>query len=127
MMIDIRGLVQTALDNTLKGAVKVFWQRKKGADADEYIVFTLSGDSTEFFADNEPLVMAGDVTVRYFYRDYYLDDQAEREHVKSQEKIIQTALEGAGFVLPFGKFDAGDVDNIGYFTTVFECEFWRNV
>ena len=40
---------------------------------------------------------------------------------------IAVAIEDAGFEIPFGRFDAGDVDDINYMTTVFECEYWRVV
>lgn len=123
----IRTLVQTTLDTALYANVLSYWQRKSGADADEYIVYTLNGDSGEEYADDDPLVKAGSVTVRYYYRAEKISTYAGREAVKSRENAIQTALENAGFEIPDGKFDAGDVDDIGYFVTVFECEYWRVV
>jgi hypothetical protein len=126
-MSDIRGMVQTALDTALKGAVYAYWQRKSGPDADEYIVYTQAGDSKEAHADNSPIVQAGSITVRYYYRAEKLDTHVGREAVKSREAAIQSALEGAGFSIPFGPVDAGDVDDIGYFVTVFECDYWRAV
>jgi hypothetical protein len=126
-MSDIRGMVQTALDTALKGAVYAYWQRKSGPDADEYIVYTLAGDSVEAFADDAPLVKSAGITVRYYYRAEKLDTHAGRQAVKIWEESIQAALEGAGFTIPFGAFDAGDVDDIGYFVTVFECEYQRVV
>jgi len=128
MSNDIRGIAQTAIDTDLAAAgVYSYWQRKSGPDADEYIVYTQAGDSNEFDADDMPLVKAGSMTVKYYYRAEKLDTYTGRQAVKSREEAIQTALEGAGFAVPFGPFDAGDVDDIGYFVTVFECEYWRVV
>lgn len=127
MSDDIRGSVQTALDTALKGKVYSYWQRKSGPDTDEYIVYTQAGDSKESHADDAPLTKNASVTVRYYYRAEKLDTHAGREAVKSREDAIEQALEGASFTIPFGRFDAGDVDDIGYFVTVFECEYWRAV
>lgn len=120
----IRDKVQVALDTVLENKVRVYWQRKSGPDADEYIVYSQSGDSEEFYADNESLVNAGGVTVQYFYRAEMLDTHKGRQLIKERETTIQSALKEAGFRIPFGRFDAGDVDDIGYFVTVFECEYW---
>ena len=124
-MSDIRSLVQAALDTALDSAVKVYWQRKSGKDADEYIVYTQDGDLTEVFADNDPLVKAGDITVRYYYRPEKLDTQAGRDAVISREEAIEAALKDSGFDIPNGKYDAGDIDDVGFYTTVFDCEYWR--
>ena len=121
----IRSLVQTTLDTALAEEVYVHWRRKSGADTDEYIVYTLAGDSREFHADDEPLTKNASITVRYYYRAEMLDTKTGREAVKSREGVIESALGGTGFVIPFGRFDAGDVEDIGYFVTVFECEYWR--
>jgi hypothetical protein len=123
----IRDLVQTALDTALNPSVLVHWQRKTGPDADEYVVYTLGGDSNEEHADDIPLVAAADVTVRYYYRAEKLDTPAGRQSVKSRESTIETALKGAGFTLPNGYFDAGDIDDIGFYVTAFPCEYWRVV
>lgn len=123
----MRSKLQTALDTALKGNVYVFWQRKTGADVDEYVVYSLSGDSAESHADDTPIVKSGGATVRYYYRADKLDTHAGRQAVETREETIQSALEGAGFSVPFGKFDAGDIDDIGFYATVFECEYWRVV
>lgn len=123
----MRNLIQTALDNAFNGAVKAYWQRKIGSDADEYIVYSLDGDVPENFADDEPLTKTGSVTLRYYYREKLLDTRAGRLAVESRENAIAAAVEAAGFTIPNGKFDAGDVDDIGYGTTIFECEYWRVV
>jgi len=124
-MSDVRSLVQTALDTALDGKVRVYWQRKSGADADEYIVYTQSGDAEKFHADDIPVAKSCSITVKYYYRADLLDTYSGRQAVKSRELDIQEALEEAGFKIPFGSFDAGDVDDIGYFVTVFECEYLR--
>jgi hypothetical protein len=126
-MSDIRGMVQTALDAALYPNVLTYWQRKSGPDADEYVVYNQAGDSSEVHADDIPLVKAAGITVKYYYRAEKIGTHAGREAVKSREDTIEAALEGVGFTTPFGKFDAGDVDDIGYFVTVFECEYRRVV
>ena len=124
----IRSKVQTALDTALYAlGVYSYWQRKSGADANEYIVYSLAGDSAEFHADDVPLIMQASLTVKYYYRAEKINTHAGRETIKGREATIQAALEGAGFIIPFGKFDAGDVDDIGYFVTVFECDYGRVV
>lgn len=122
----IKNLIQTTLDAVLYPKnIYVYEQRKSGPDADEYIVYSLSGDIREDFADDEVLTKKANVTVKYFYRAEKLDNYTSRQAVRVVEDLIETALEEAGFVIPFGRFDAGDVDDIGYMTTVFECEHWR--
>lgn len=120
----IRTKVQTALDTVLHPNVLSYWQRKSGKDADEYIVYTLNNDSAEIYADDEVWAKSAAVTVRYYYRAEKLGTHASREAIKLRETTIETALKGAGFTIPNGKFDAGDVDDIGYFVTVFECNYW---
>lgn len=119
----MRNLMQTTLDAAL--SIRSYWQRKSGTDANEYVVYTLGGDSAESFADDAPLTKNASVTVRYYYRADLLGTNAGRQAIEARETAIQAALEGAGFVVPNGKFDAGDVDDIGFYVTVFECEYWR--
>lgn len=125
----MKTLMQTALDTALYNSYQIqsHDQRKTGPDADEYIVYSQSGDSAESHADNQPIIKAGSMTVRYYYRAEKIETHTGRQAIKTREDAIQTALEGAGFTIPFGRFDAGDVDDIGYFVTVFECEYWRAV
>ena len=123
----MRSLMQTTLDAALHPHVYSYWQRKSGKDASEYIVYTLGGDSAEDFADNEPISKNASLTVRYYYRADLLDTNTGRQAIEARETAIQTAIEGAGFTIPEGKFDAGDVDDIGYYVTVFECDYWRVV
>ena len=121
----MRSLVQTTLDTALYPHLRTYWQRKTGKDAQEYIVYTLGGDSGEAFADDTAQAKNASITVRYYYQADLLDTNTGRQAIEARETAIQTALEGAGFTIPTGKFDAGDVDDIGYFVTVFECEYWR--
>ena len=124
----IKDLVQLTLDTVLYPKnIYVYEQRKSGTDADEYVVYSASGDNRENFADDEVLTKNASVTVKYYYRAEKLDNYSTRKKVREIEDLIETSLEDAGFAIPFGKFDAGDVDDIGYMTTVFECEYWRVV
>src|SRR5690554_5531886 len=121
----MRNLLQQTLDDALYPDVYSFWQRKSGADVDEYVVYTLSGDIAESHADNQPIVKSADVTVRYYYRASKLNTYDGRQTIQAREEQIQQALEGAGLAIPFGKFDGGDIDDIGFYVTIFECEYWR--
>lgn len=124
----IKDLVQTTLDTVLYPKdIHVYEQRKSGPDADEYVVYSSSGDSREDFADDETLIKNTSITVRYYYRAEKLDNYATRKKVREIEDLIEISLEDAGFDIPFGMFDAGDVDDIGFMTTIFECEYWRVV
>ncbi len=125
----MKSLIQTALDTALYDTYKIcsYDQRKTGQEVDEYIVYAQSGDSDEFSADDETIVKSGNMTARYYYRTEKITTHEGRQAIRTREDAIETALKGAGFTIPFGRFDAGDVDDIGYFVTVFECEYWRVV
>ncbi len=122
----IKNLVQTSLDTVLypKG-IYTHDQLKTGDDADEYVVYSMSGDIKEGFTDDKVNLKNANVTVRYFYRESKLGNYASRQAVREIEDLIETTLEANGFEIPFGRFDAGDVDGIGYRATIFECEYWR--
>lgn len=130
-MTDVRGILQTALDDALSSAkVRVYWLRKAettGEAPEEYVVYTLDGDPAGVYADDQPLTRSANVVIRYYYRGSKLDTAAGRSAVKARETVIAEALEGAGFSLPSGYFDAGDIDDIGFGTTVFEAYYWRVV
>lgn len=124
----IKALTQSTLDTSLypKG-IYSHDQKKSGPDADEYIVYSLAGDSEEEHVDDEVLIKAGDVTVRYYYRSEKLETSTGRTRVRNMEDLIESSMKAAGFTLPFGGFDAGDIDDIGYLVTVFDFEYWRVV
>lgn len=122
----IKDLIQTTLDAVLYPKnIYVHEQRKTGADADQYVVYRVAGDIPENYADDRVMSRNAKVTVIYFYRTDLIDNYETKQQVREIENTIESALEDAGFTIPFGKFDAGDVDDIGFFTTVFECEYWR--
>ena len=130
-MMDVGALVQTTLDAALSADnVRSYWRRKAetdGEDPDEYLVYTLDGDSNETYADDAPLVSSADITLRYYYRDTMLDTSAGRAAIKAREQQVADALKAAGFALPNGYFDTGDIDDIGFGTTIFPVEYWRVV
>ena len=123
----IRELIQTTLDNALHPDVLSYWQRKSGDAADEYIVYSVSGDPGEFFADDQVQARNANVTIHYYYRSEMMDTAHGRLAITAREDAIEAALRGAGILVPFGRFDAGDVDDVGYFVTVFEAQYWRVV
>ena len=133
MKTDVRALIQTALDEAFNDLlfpdnIRVFWRRRsetEGEDPDEYIVYTLDTDPYENYADNAPFTRAARLTVRFYYRDTLIDTRAGRAKVKSHEAAIESALRAARFALPSGYFDGGDIDDIGFGTTIFPVEFWE--
>lgn len=127
-MTDIRSLVQTALDAVLYPDVRVYWLRKSdGEDPDEYVVYTLDGDPVGAYADDVPLTRDANVSIRYYYRDSMVTTKTGRAAIGTREEQIAAALVSAGFTLPNGYFDAGDIDDIGYGTTIFEAYYSRVV
>lgn len=127
-MIDIRALVQTALDAALYPDVRVYWLRKSdGEDPDEYVVYTLDGDPVGAYADDVPLTRDANASIRYYYRDSMTTTNTGRAAIRAREEQIAAALLAGGFTLPNGYFDVGDIDDIGYGTTIFEAYFSRVV
>ena len=127
-MIDVRALVQTTLDTALNAlGVYVFWQRRIEIASDpnpnEYIVFTYGGDGAELYADDSPLVERGYITIKYYYRAEQTETYAKRQIILARETLIKTSLKNAGFNIDVGPFDTGDVDDIGFYCTVFECSY----
>lgn len=124
----VKDLVQVTLDNVLyEKNIFVHEQRKSGPDADEYVVYSSSGDIRDFYADDINLTRNAQITVRYYYRAEKLDNYSSRQKVREIEDLIENALENAGFAIPYGRFDGGDIDDIGYMVTIFECEYGRVV
>lgn len=121
----IKDLLQTYLDAVLfaKG-IYVHEQKKSGPDADEYVVYSMSGDTKESFADDEATVKNANATVKYFYRESKLESHTSKTKVREIENLIMSTLEANGFEC-VGPFDGGDIDGIGYMVTIFECEYWR--
>jgi hypothetical protein len=122
----IRSLVQTILDAALYPNVLVYWQKKSGPDANEYVVYTRSGDTNSAYVDDIPLTKDTDVTVRYYYRKEKAETSAGRTLIEGRETTIVNALEAVEFDVS-GPFDAGDIDDTGYYASVFECEYSRVV
>jgi hypothetical protein len=124
----IKDLVQLTLDTALTTSeIRSYDQRKSGPDASQYIVYSQLGDSEESFSDDAVDVKNAGITLKYYYRAGLLDNKSGRLAVRQIEDLIESSMLAAGFNLPFGKFDAGDVDDIEYFVTVFEFEYWRVV
>lgn len=123
-MIDVREYVQQTLDEAFAyDGIQSFWLRRIETDepADEYIVYTLGGVTPDAYADNRAFIRTAEVTFRYYYSEELTLTSKGRERIRKTEKRIAKALRRAGFVLPDGWFDAGDIDDIGFGTTVFEA------
>lgn len=122
----IKTLLQETLDNALiPKNIYSYDQRKTGNNANEYIVYSVSGEVKDEFTDDINLVKHTNITVRYYYNVELLGDFESRKQIRENEKLIEQVLEEQGFYMPFGKFDGGDIDDIGYLVTIFECEFWE--
>lgn len=135
-MIDIRAKLQLALDTSLfEKGIYSYWNRKtetQGEDPNEYIIYTYGGEDTDDYAEDTELVKMLEATVRYYYKDTLLNNSKGRKRVKDNEKLIIETLINAGFELPYGSMDLGDIDSkisgdlkgSGFNTIVFECEYW---
>ena len=123
-MIDVREFVQKTLDDEFEhDGLRSYWLRRIDTDerAREYIVYTLGGVTPDAYADNRVFIRTASVTFRYFYNEEFILTAKGREHIRKTEKRIAKTLRRAGFSLPDGWFDAGDIDDIGYGATIFEA------
>lgn len=122
--MSVRSVVQAALDAALaKDKVYSHWQRKgtiKGENPKEYVVYTVDSDRPSFKADSADTVKAANVAVRY-YHAFGLTEAK----IAKREKQIEQALKSAGLVVTSGPFDLGDIDDVGFNTTAFECDCAR--
>lgn len=124
----IKALIQSTLDTALTGkGIKVYEQRKTGEDAEQYIVYSKGSTTSDDYADDTTLIQNDSVTIQYYYRDTYLETRAGRSKIHENEELIKSALITAGFQLPNGYFDAGDVDDIGFMVTIYECDYQQVV
>ena len=103
----IREKLQAALDNT---GVKAFWRRRVeilgDENTDEYVVYTIDGD---------------------YCRSERFDTEAGRRAIEEKTEEILSALRAAGFTVPSGAFNSGDIDASGYDATIIECSYERVV
>lgn len=119
----IKDLVQLVLDNTFHAEIPCFWQTKTDdTDQSEYIVYT-TNDIDECFAGNEPLIKVANVTVKYFYRNDLIGTYEGRTAIGGNIKKIMRQFKRFNFDCPTGAFDGGDVDGIGFLTSIMEFEY----
>lgn len=116
----IYGDIQTVLDTALYPDVLSYWLRKTGADADEYIVYTIDSDEATN-ADDRPLIRNANVAVRYYFKDSLLGTSAGRTKVQNRAGTIVSALESNDYSVPYGPQNIGDIDDIGYGVLLIEC------
>jgi hypothetical protein len=112
--------IQTVLDTALYPDVLSYWMRKTGADADEYVVYTIDSDDATN-ADDEPLIRNANVAVRYYFKDSLIGTSAGRTKVQNRADTIISALESNGYSVPFGPQNIGNIDDIGYGVLLIEC------
>ena len=112
--------IQTVLDNALYPDVLSYWLRKTGADADEYIVYTIDSDEATN-ADDRPLIRNTNIAVRYYFKDSLIGTSAGRTKVQNRASAIISALENNDYSVPYGPQNIGDIDDIGYGVFLIEC------
>ena len=116
----IYGDIQTVLDTALYPDVLSYWMRKTGADADEYVVYTIDSDEATN-ADDEPLIRNTNVAVRYYFKDSLIGTSAGRTKVQNRAGTIVSAFESNSYSVPYGPQNIGDIDDIGYGVLLIEC------
>lgn len=116
----IYGDIQTVLDTALYPDVLSYWMRKTGADADEYIVYTIDSDEATN-ADDRPLIRNTNIAVRYYFKDSLIGTSSGRTKVQNRVGTIVSALESNGYSVPYGPQNIGDIDDIGYGVFLIEC------
>ena len=125
-MIDIKQLVQTTLDTALYPLnIMTFYQHKLEISPDinpnEYVVYSMSGKTGDFKADDVEIVRDSDIVVRYFYNSDYI--KTNKSRVTEIENLILSTMVSAKFVDNSGAFDLGDIDDNGYMATGFLFTF----
>ena len=125
-MIDIKQLVQTTLDEALYSLnIMTFYQHKLEISPDinpnEYVVYSMSGKTGDFKADDVEIVRDSDIIVRYFYNNDYI--KTNRSRITQIENLILSTMVSAKFVDNSGAFDLGDIDDNGYMATGFLFTF----
>lgn len=126
-MTDVRAYVQKALDSALsREGVLSYWQEKSKTEPDdpgEYIVYTQEGDSGKFYANNTLTVYSARIIIRYYYKKDRIDTPGGRALVKERERLILNTMEMFGFSCPDGAYDAGLIDNSGYYVTILDMNY----
>lgn len=118
---DPEELLQETLDNLLAShGIYTYWQNKtdtKGENKEEYLVYT-KDDGTVISADNQPWIEIFNFTLRYYYNQNLTGTIPGRNKIRKRMKDISKALKESGFTEKH--FDSGDIDGIGFGTTIFE-------
>lgn len=118
---DPEELLQETLDNALASqGIYTYWQNKtetEGENKEEYLVYT-NDDGVEISADNQPWLEIFNYTLRYYYDQNLTETIQGRNKVRKRIKDISKALKKSGFAEKH--FDSGDIDGIGFGTTIFE-------
>ena len=119
--------IQRILDAILsQDGVFSYWNQKtktKGEDPDEYVVYYLNSQYTDFSADNEDWKENRRATVIYFYRDSMLFTSDSRNTVERRINLIRNAFKSEKYRVV--DFDGGEIQQDGYLTTIFEIERWK--
>jgi hypothetical protein len=121
-MTDIRALLQATLDTALYSlGVNSYWGERADITASEYVVYSISGDSGSFFANDTPVGRSVYCIVSYYYSAKLAGTAAGRTTIKSREDLIRSSLQAADFAVT--SFDDTDPTDAAYRRIVFEAEF----
>lgn len=122
MMKDVLDLIQTTLDSVLiteTDTVYSFWGRRaevSNDNAQEYIIYSLSGDSADVSADGDVMYRSMSVDVQYYIKYSIARTYAGRRRAMDRMDSIREALRSAGFGCSGGWSEIGDVDDVGFAT-----------
>jgi hypothetical protein len=120
-MTDARALLQTILDNALYSlGVNSYWGERADITADEYVIYSVSGDSNPDYADDAPSTRSVYCIIGYYYSVKLAGTHAGRSKIKAHEALIRSALLAAGFSV--NSFDDADPSDMAYRRIVFEAE-----
>lgn len=122
MMKDVLDLVQTTLDTLLIGEtekVYSFWGRRAEIDNDqaqEYIIYTLEGDSADVSADGDVMYRSMTIELLYYLKYSVARTYAGRRKAADRMDAIREAMRAAGFGCSGGWSEIGDIDDVGFAT-----------
>lgn len=128
--MDVSELIQETLDAALGGlGIRTYeGRRQDGAEnEEEFVVYTMTGDSVEASADGETIARTATAAVRYYLTESAAFDYPGRRKRRSRLRLIGSALYAAGFDFPEGWVDVQDDATVGFDCWAGVFEFARTV